>query len=67
MGTADADDVSVGGGRPDEDSDHLVALYRRGDRLVGAATLDEPRKIMKYRRFIAERGLRSAAETAVPV
>lgn len=68
VGTADADDVNVVvGSGPDEDSDHLVALYRRGDRLVGAATLNEPRKIMKYRRFIAERGLWSAAETAVPV
>lgn len=66
VGTADADDGSVGGGL-DEDLDHLGALYRLGDRLVGVAPLNEPRKIMKYRRFIAERGLWSAAGTAVPV
>lgn len=65
VGTAAADSVSIAVGGPDDD--HLVALYRRGDRLVGAATLNEPRKIMKYRRLIAERGLWSAAEFATPV
>ncbi|MEU1185967.1 oxidoreductase C-terminal domain-containing protein [Streptomyces sp. NPDC005820] len=67
VGTADADDVSVVGGGPDEDSDCLVALYRRSDRLVGVATLNEPRKIMEYRRIIVKRDLWSATETAVPV
>lgn len=34
----------------------LLALYRRGDRLVGALTVDRPREIMKYRQRIARRG-----------
>ncbi|MBH0024824.1 MULTISPECIES: NAD(P)/FAD-dependent oxidoreductase [unclassified Salinibacterium] len=54
VGTAIADSVSFVSGGPDEDK--FVALYRAGDRLVGVATLNEPRRIMKYRRFIAERG-----------
>ncbi|MDT3446635.1 MULTISPECIES: NAD(P)/FAD-dependent oxidoreductase [unclassified Pseudofrankia] len=53
-GTAMADSVTFASGGPDED--RFVALYRRGARLVGAATLNEPRKIMKYRRYIAGRG-----------
>lgn len=64
VGTTAAD-VSIVRGGPDED--RLVALYRREDRLVGAATLNEPRKIMKYRKFIGERGLWSAAAAVVPV
>jgi NADPH-dependent 2,4-dienoyl-CoA reductase/sulfur reductase-like enzyme len=55
VGSPAAEDVEFVSGGPDED--RFVALYRRGDRLIGAATLDEPRKIMKYRRFIASRGL----------
>lgn len=31
----------------------FTALYRRGDRVVGALTVDRPREIMKYRRRIA--------------
>ncbi|MFI5610976.1 NAD(P)/FAD-dependent oxidoreductase [Amycolatopsis sp. NPDC051903] len=31
----------------------LTALYRRGDRLTGALTVDRPKEIMKYRRRIA--------------
>ena len=54
VGTAIADSVSFASGSPDGDA--FVALYRVGDRLVGVATLNEPRKIMKYRRFIAGRG-----------
>lgn len=38
------------------DSDGFVALYRRGQRIVGALTVDRPRDIMKYRRRIADRG-----------
>ncbi|MBE1579559.1 Reductase C-terminal [Amycolatopsis marina] len=34
----------------------FTALYRRGDRIVGALTVDRPREIMKYRRRIAARG-----------
>jgi hypothetical protein len=51
VGTPRADEVVVavpaGAG--------FTALYRRGDRIVGALTLDRPREIMKYRRRIAAR------------
>ncbi len=33
----------------------LLALYRRGERLVGTLTVDRPTQIMKYRRLIAQR------------
>jgi hypothetical protein len=53
--------VSFASGGPDEEK--FVALYRTGERLVGAATLNEPRKVMKLRRLIASRGSwASAAE-----
>ncbi|MFC7216971.1 oxidoreductase C-terminal domain-containing protein [Streptomyces polyrhachis] len=39
----------------DPQSDFWAALYRRGDRVVGALTLNQPRKIMKYRAMIARR------------
>ncbi|WP_214102674.1 NAD(P)/FAD-dependent oxidoreductase [Acrocarpospora catenulata] len=52
VGTAQADSVVFVSGDPA--ADRFVALLRRGDRLVGAATLNEPSKIMKYRRFIAQ-------------
>jgi NADPH-dependent 2,4-dienoyl-CoA reductase/sulfur reductase-like enzyme len=52
VGTSRADEVAVvepaGGG--------WSAVYRRGDRVVGALTVDRPRDIMKLRRRIAERG-----------
>ncbi|GAB3152643.1 FAD-dependent oxidoreductase [Amycolatopsis stemonae] len=47
VGTPRADEVVSAGG---------VTLYRRGDRLAGALTVDRPREIMKYRRRIAARG-----------
>lgn len=51
VGTPRADEVvvavPVSGG--------FTALYRRGDRIVGALTVDRPREIMKYRRHIAGR------------
>ncbi|GAT74937.1 FAD-dependent oxidoreductase [Microbacterium sp. HM58-2] len=50
VGSADAESVSFVSGAPDED--RFVALYRSGDRLVGAATLNERRLIMKLRRLI---------------
>lgn len=50
VGSAEADSVSFVSGAPDED--RFVALYRAGDRLVGAATLNERRLIMKLRRHI---------------
>lgn len=54
VGSATADSVSFVSGGPDEDK--FVALYRSGDRVVGAATLNEQRKIMKFRRLIQQRG-----------
>ncbi len=36
--------------------ERFLALYRRGDRLVGTLTVDRPTQIMKYRRMIAQRG-----------
>jgi NADPH-dependent 2,4-dienoyl-CoA reductase/sulfur reductase-like enzyme len=54
VGTARAQSVRfASGGRDDE---RFVAFYRAGERLVGAATLNEPRKVMKLRRLIASRG-----------
>jgi NADPH-dependent 2,4-dienoyl-CoA reductase/sulfur reductase-like enzyme len=35
--------------------DRFLALYRRGDRLVGALAIDRPGQIMKYRRLITRR------------
>jgi NADPH-dependent 2,4-dienoyl-CoA reductase/sulfur reductase-like enzyme len=54
VGTALAESVSFASGGPDDEK--FVALYRTGGRLVGAAALNEPRKVMKYRRFIASHG-----------
>jgi NADPH-dependent 2,4-dienoyl-CoA reductase/sulfur reductase-like enzyme len=56
VGIAATEDVEFISGAPDEN--RFVAAVWRGDRLVGAATLNEPRKIMKLRRLIAERGTR---------
>jgi NADPH-dependent 2,4-dienoyl-CoA reductase/sulfur reductase-like enzyme len=62
VGTAIADGVEFVAGDPDES--RFVAVYRSGDRIVGAATLDEPRIIMKLRRLIAEHGdVGAAADT----
>ncbi|MEV0685245.1 FAD-dependent oxidoreductase [Nocardia sp. NPDC050378] len=52
VGTAQADEVRII--TDSEGADKWSALYRSGDRIVGAATLNEQRKIMKYRRMIAE-------------
>ncbi|WP_313905566.1 oxidoreductase C-terminal domain-containing protein [Rhodococcus sp. KBS0724] len=54
VGNAVADEVVFASGDPE--ADKFVALYRSGDRLVGAATLNEQRKIMKLRRIIAKKG-----------
>ncbi|WP_134665255.1 MULTISPECIES: NAD(P)/FAD-dependent oxidoreductase [unclassified Amycolatopsis] len=51
VGTPRADEVVVA--VPAEHG--FTALYRRGDRLVGAFTVDRPRDIMKYRKRIAAR------------
>ncbi|MFE0019691.1 NAD(P)/FAD-dependent oxidoreductase [Amycolatopsis sp. NPDC059021] len=52
VGTPRADEVRV----TSRAVEGFTALYRRGDRLVGALTVDRPREIMKYRRRVAERG-----------
>jgi NADPH-dependent 2,4-dienoyl-CoA reductase/sulfur reductase-like enzyme len=54
VGSPVAESVTFASGGPGADT--FVALYRSGARLVGAATLNEPRKVMKYRRYIAQRG-----------
>jgi NADPH-dependent 2,4-dienoyl-CoA reductase/sulfur reductase-like enzyme len=51
VGTPRADEVVVA--VPPEQG--FTALYRRGDRIVGAFTVDRPRDIMKYRKRIAAR------------
>ncbi|MTD55610.1 NAD(P)/FAD-dependent oxidoreductase [Amycolatopsis pithecellobii] len=56
VGTAATEDVEFVSGAPQED--RFVAAVWQGDRLVGAATLNEPRKVMKLRRLIAQRGSR---------
>jgi NADPH-dependent 2,4-dienoyl-CoA reductase/sulfur reductase-like enzyme len=50
VGHPAADEVRVVSG--DLDERRFVALYRSGDRLAGAVTLNEPGKVMKYRRLI---------------
>ncbi|SDJ11394.1 Reductase C-terminal [Actinokineospora alba] len=50
VGTPDCDEVRV------VDTDTFTALYRRGDRIVGALTVDRPREVMKFRKRIAGRG-----------
>lgn len=51
VGRPVADEVKVVSGDPTEG--RCVALYRRGSRLVGALTLNQPTAIMKYRALIA--------------
>ena len=66
VGIAATEDVEFVSGGPDED--RFVAALWQGDRLVGAATLNEPRKIMKLRRLIAERGTRQqVGELLAPI
>jgi NADPH-dependent 2,4-dienoyl-CoA reductase/sulfur reductase-like enzyme len=47
---AGADEVKVVAG--DVDADTFLALYRRGDRLIGALELEQRSQIMKYRLMI---------------
>lgn len=66
VGIPEADEVVVVDGDPATD-DRWIALYRRGDRLVGALTMNGQTEIMKYRVQIMRRGswvdaLRFAAE-----
>jgi len=51
VGVADAEEVLVTSGSPAERK--FVALYRRGDRAVGALTLNRPSLIMKLRALVA--------------
>jgi NADPH-dependent 2,4-dienoyl-CoA reductase/sulfur reductase-like enzyme len=51
---AGADEVAVVSG--DVDGDAFLALYRRGDRLIGALGLEQRSQIMKYRLMIGNGG-----------
>jgi NADPH-dependent 2,4-dienoyl-CoA reductase/sulfur reductase-like enzyme len=53
VGVPEADEVRVVDG--DVADDRWTALYRQGDRLVGALTLNGQTVIMKYRRMIGQR------------
>ena len=48
MGLPTTDEIQVLDGDPDADG-RWVALYRKGDRLAGALTLNGQNVIMKYR------------------
>jgi len=57
VGSPDAEEVVVVDGDPHGDGDEAhrwVALYRRGDRLIGALTVNGQTVIMKYRVMIAK-------------
>jgi NADPH-dependent 2,4-dienoyl-CoA reductase/sulfur reductase-like enzyme len=67
VGVPDSEDIEVVLG--DVDGDKFVALYRLGDRLVGALAVNSQSIVMKYRAMIAARaswqdGLDFAAERA---
>jgi NADPH-dependent 2,4-dienoyl-CoA reductase/sulfur reductase-like enzyme len=53
VGLPDADEVCLVDGDVDQDG-RWVALYRRGDRLVGALTVNGQAEIMKYRVMIGK-------------
>ncbi|MEU6375792.1 FAD-dependent oxidoreductase [Streptomyces sp. NPDC046909] len=68
VGSPQADEVRVVDGHLDG-GDRWVALYRRGDRLIGALTVNAPTEIMKYRALVGkgaswEEGLEFAARRA---
>ena len=54
VGVATAEEVRVVSGSAAEN--RLVALYRTGDRLTGALTLNRRTETMKYRAQIGQRG-----------
>jgi NADPH-dependent 2,4-dienoyl-CoA reductase/sulfur reductase-like enzyme len=60
VGVPDSEEVLLVEGDVDND-DRWTALYRQGDRLVGALTLNGQAVIMKYRRMIAQRSSWSEA------
>lgn len=53
VGSPDADEVVVVDGEPGS-GDRWAALYRRGDRLIGALTVNGQAVIMKYRVMIGK-------------
>jgi NADPH-dependent 2,4-dienoyl-CoA reductase/sulfur reductase-like enzyme len=55
VGSPDADEVLLVDGDPGS-SRRWVALYRRGDRLIGALTVNGQAEIMKYRGQILKEG-----------
>jgi NADPH-dependent 2,4-dienoyl-CoA reductase/sulfur reductase-like enzyme len=55
VGSPEADEVRLVDGDP-ADGSRWVALYRRGDRLIGALTVNGQSEIMKYRVQIMKRG-----------
>ena len=62
VGVPDCDEVLLVDGQVDGDGDvRWTALYRQGDRLVGALTINGQTVIMKYRRMIAQKASWSEA------
>jgi len=53
VGVPKADEIRVVS--EETGDDRFLALYRRGDHIGGAITIDRPTQIMKYRRMIAKR------------
>lgn len=53
VGSPVADEVRVTRGSTENDS--FTALYRRGDRMVGALCVNDPTVVMKYRALIMKR------------
>ena len=64
VGTAVAESVEFISGGPD--ADRFIAVYSTGGRLVGAATLDERRAIMKLRRHIDQGGSVDTVSAVIP-
>jgi NADPH-dependent 2,4-dienoyl-CoA reductase/sulfur reductase-like enzyme len=54
VGVPDSEEVLLVDGDVDDD-DRWTALYRQGDRLVGALTVNGQTVIMKYRRMIGQK------------
>ena len=69
VGIPTADEVVVHSGSIEEG--RMIALYRTGDRIVGALTVRQPRQIMKFRSLIENGATWNAAldlaEGAIPV
>jgi NADPH-dependent 2,4-dienoyl-CoA reductase/sulfur reductase-like enzyme len=58
VGVAGAQEIQIVGSA---EAEKFLALYRDGDRLVGALSVNQPTVIMKYRRMIAQRATWRAA------